>query len=556
MVSDKRKMAFCALLLAVGFLVTGCATVPPQPIGSGSSATAAPAASDAVAAGQGTAVPAENTEPVSAPAESAGVADATAPAVADAPQTVEIFYSGMPSMMGFADAPQATVYEQTAEALPACVSLCWSSAQVLFYRYSVQTDKAGMAVTRDTLLRWVGEPAFYRDEPMTNQPARVKAEGEAISTEAARLNEPVPDFFAAAGVERPAASGSLSGTPAAVAASDPAALTLIVTDLHELRMDDGALLSALNQYALEAGRTVGVAAIRSEFAGYVPEVGANGTSFVWGDEPSGSLETTLDYGDYTLGISIDPEQRQTAPRPFYVLCIGEQEAVDAYLAALSGRLQGELAANQAFRMETAVFGGAYVPQGYTMAGHMRYLSGQGVTAVADPSAPAGVALVELKASQQTRYLEWELDYTVHASDPRGASLAAEDFTFIAEAVSAQQRTVLPNLSWQIAAAQGNTVTLRLRLELPQGALSSGSYTMEIFGSLAAPDELPGSDWAADFGYDADGAQILQMEQGTIAFDGSRTLFLSRLIDTLGVANLGRLGVTSLGMVSLALTVYA
>lgn len=191
-----------------------------------------------------------------------------------------------------------------------------------------------------------------------------------------------------------------------------------------------------------------------------------------------------------------------------------------------------------------------------MAGHMRYLSGQGVTAVADPSDPAGVALVELKASQQTRYLEWELDYTVHASDPRGASLAAEDFTFIAEAVSAQQRTVLPNLSWQIAAAQGNTVTLRLRLELPQGALSSGSYTMEIFGSLAAPDELPGSDWAADFGYDADGAQILQMEQGTLAFDGSRTLFLSRLIDTLGVANLGRLGVTSLGMVSLALTVYA
>ena len=77
-----------------------------------SSATAAPAASDDGCGGPGHGCAGREHGTVSAPAESAGVADATAPAVADAPQTVEIFYSGMPSMMGFADAPQATEYEQ------------------------------------------------------------------------------------------------------------------------------------------------------------------------------------------------------------------------------------------------------------------------------------------------------------------------------------------------------------------------------------------------------------------------------------------------------------
>ncbi|MCL1964002.1 MAG: hypothetical protein FWF69_02950, partial [Firmicutes bacterium] len=116
--------------------------------------------------------------------------------------------------------------------------------------------------------------------------------------------------------------------------------------------------------------------------------------------------------------------------------------------------------------------------------------------------------------------------------------------------------ILPHLTWSVLDTAGGTVTLRLRLDLPQGILTQGSYTLRLLGSLAAPGDLPGSDWLGEFGYDADGAQIHDMEQDTLAFDGSRTLFLSRLIDALGKANMNRTGVTPLGMVAIALVVYA
>ena len=552
-----RIGALLALLALAGCLLTACATVPPQPL------TGAPPSAEPMEVAiepsplSSADMPQLAPDPTPSPTEPAQISPLSG-RPAPVPTQVELFYSGMPSLMGFVDAPRATIYEYVMDALPACVNLCWPQATSSFYRYGADIPKQSMLLSKDQLLRYVSSPSFYLDEPMTKQPARVKRPDEPAYDADENFNEPIPSFYEVADLPAlTSASDAASGTQVAVNASDPTSLTIIITDLHELRADDGALLSALNQHCLQAGRAIGVAAIMSEFSGYVPGLGTNNTAFVWGAPPTGSLDYLLDFSDYQVGISIDPASREMATRPFYVLCIGPQEAVDTYLDTLSDRLTREFAENDTFTFRTAVFGSGYVPDDYTLAGNMRYAAGQGVTAIADPNAPAGVSLIELKASQEARYLEWEVDYILHPSDPRGLSLTADDFTFMTLAhANDGAETVLPHLQWSILRAEGNSITLRLRLEMPQSILPQGDYTLEVLGSLAAPAALPGSEWLSRFGYDADGTQLYAMEQNTRKFDGSRTLFLSRLIDTLGKANIGRLGVAPLGTVSIILTVYA
>lgn len=541
----------------LGIVLSGCATVPPQPITGVQQTTPAP--EETGETDPSTAQTPDGETPVASATDgqlSTAAPLATGPSVA--PTQVELFYSGTPSMMGFADASQTTVYENTMDALPAVVSLVWPAAQTTYYRYGADMAKDDMRMGKEQLLQRVGDPSFYRDTQLSEQPARLKREGMPLDTSATRMNEPVPSFYDVQGEDAPTPLSGTTGTPVAVHASDPSAtsLSIIVTDLHELRMDDGALLTALNERCLQVGRTIGVAAIRSEFAGYIPDIGPNNTTYVWGGPPTGTLDYLLDYTEYSVGISVDPEQREMANRPFYILVIGDQGAVNDYLAALSERLTREFTGNAVFQLRTAVFGSGYVPADYTLAGNTRYIAGQGVTAIPEPDAPAGVSLVELKASQQARFLEWQVDYKVHPADPRGINLTAEDFTFVADASSEGSVKVLQDLTWQIIAAEGDMVTLSLRLDLPQGVLAQGGYTLTLSGSLSAPQTLPGSDWLAEFGVDADGTQLFDMEQNTTKFDGSRTLFLSRLIDTLGQANLARLGIAPLGSVSITLTVYA
>ncbi len=552
---SKPRRALCAaMLLFAGLGLTACATIPPQQI------TGTLAAGEPTQTPDETALPGNSAETPAegdpAPSPTALTASRAAD-TGEAPTKVELFYSGMPSLMGFADASQTTLYENTMDALPACVSLVWPQASVSYYRYGADVPKDAMALTKDQLLSHVGDPSFYLDTAMTKEPARVKFEGQAVATAQRNMNEPIQSFYDAMKMPAPEPQSGVTGTRVAVNAGDPEQLTVIVTDLHELRIDDGALLSALNEKCLQAGRSIGVAAICSEFSGLIPDLGESKTSFVWGSPPSGTLDFTLDYTDYKMGISIDPEARKMASRPFYVLVIGGQSAVSQYLSALTDRLTHEFSGNATFKMDTAVFGSGYVPADYTLAGHMRYVAGQGVTAVAEPVAPAGVALIELKASQQARYLEWDVDYRIHPADPRGLGVTSQDFIFTTTAVSdTGAETPLPDLTWRIVSAEGGTVKLRLRLDLPAGILPRGNYQIDIAGSLAAPLSLPGSEWLSKYGYDADGAQLFDMEQNIVAFDGSRTLFLSRLIDTLGKANIGRLGTAPLGSVRVALTVYA
>ncbi|MDR1569447.1 MAG: hypothetical protein LBS72_03035 [Oscillospiraceae bacterium] len=467
---------------------------------------------------------------------------------------VEIFYPGMASMMGFVDAPISTIYENTMEAIAASVSLRYPNAELATYRYSLDIPKEDMLLPRETLLANIGDPSFFRDIPLNEQPPRIKPEGKPLRIQSEKMNEPVASFYEMLDRGAPEPTSLASGTVVALTASDPNALTLLVTDLHELRIDDGTMISALSQNALSTGRSIGILAVTSEFAGYIPDVGANKTAFVWGAPPTGTLDYTLDFTDYKVGVSIDPQNRAVKSRPFYVLCLGDQTAVSDTLQTLSDRLSREFASNEVFRLRTALYGSNYVSDGYTLAGNMTYIQGQGVTAMADPASPSGVSRVELKASTQSRFLEWVIEYPVHATDPRSGHFAASDFLFEARVAGEEQGKSLTQLEWSVVESDPGTVSVTLRMEFPSGFIERGEYRLTISGALTAPSDLPGMEWVDIFGWDPEGAQMLEIEQNVSPFQGDRTLYLSRLLGALGQAHIARVGNTPLGEVELTFVV--
>jgi hypothetical protein len=541
-------------------LACACAVQPPQRI----DGYITPAPTAAPADDTQTPEPdAPDAEPTASPDAAVGLDEpAATSASAFSPRTIsraEIFYPGMPSMMGFVDAPITTIYENTMEAIAASVSLRWPGAELLTYRYNTQVDKSDMLMPREQLLAALVEPSFFREEPMNLQPPRVKPEDGALRVrtgEPEKMNEPIISFYESADRLIPAPLGSAAGTVVALTASDPDALTIIVSDLHELRSDDGTLIAALSQNAFQTGRSIGILAVMSDFAGYVPDIGANKTAFAWGAPPTGTLDYTLDFTDYKVGVSIDPQTRAAKPRPFYVLCLGEQSAVSETLTTLSDRLAREFASNPNFVQRAALYGSDYVPDGYSLHGRMSYAGGQGVTALADPNAPGGLSRIELKTTSSQRYLEWVIDYPANQADPRAGRFQAGDFQFEARAVNGEQALSLPGLTWSVDQSDPNAVKITLRLDFSAGSPPRGSYRLEISGSLAAPSELPGTEWVEQFGWDPDGADMLRVEQNQIPFDGSRTLYLSRLFNALGQAHIARVGSAPLGTVEIELAVFA
>ncbi|GHU73723.1 hypothetical protein AGMMS49992_13290 [Clostridia bacterium] len=560
----KRYLAVlaCALVLA---LLASCAVKPPEMV-SGyvtPEPTMTPVATlNPIATPIGSTTP----EPTNTPDDSNDTNDSNNSevgiAAVFAPKTtnrVEIFYPGMSSMMGFVDAPIATIYENTMEAIAAIVSLRWPSADIMTYRYNRDIDKADMFMPREQMLASLVEPSFFRETAMDSQPARVKPEDGTLRVrtgDAEKMNEPIASFYEQTDRLLPDVLSGAAGTVVALTASDPGALTIIVSDLHELRSDDGTLIAALSQKAFQTGQSIGILAAQSEFAGYVPDIGANKTAFVWGAPPSGTLDYILDFTDYKVGISIDPQTRVTKPRPFYVICLGDQSAVTETLTTLSERLAREFANNPTFVQHTALYGSDYVPDGYALQEHMQFMGGQGVTALSDPNVPGGLSRIELKTTTGQRFLEWTVDYPVNPSDPRSGRFQASDFNFEARVSNADQGISLPGLTWTVEESTATTVRINLRLECPNGSPPRGNYTLRITGSLAAPTDLPGTEWMSDFGWDPDGADMLRVEQNQLPFDGSRTLYLSRLFNALGQAHLARVGNTPLGSIEIEFVVFA
>jgi hypothetical protein len=466
---------------------------------------------------------------------------------------IELYYPGMSSMMGFVDAPISTIFENAMEAILASVSLKFPAADISIYRYSQHVDKADMIIPRETLLTIIGNPSFFRDEPMTKQPDRVKVDGSQLAILNEKMNEPIESFYELIESAEPKVVSASSGTVVAVDSVEPGSLSVIVTDLHELRIDDGRLTAALSQNILNRNSTIGVLAVMSEFSGYVPDVGANRTSFVWGSPPTGTLDYTLDFTDYKVGISVDPQTRRVLPRPFYIIVIGGQNAVSDVISILSDRLSREFSSNRIFRIETALYGSNYVSEDYALS--MKYVTGQGVTAMPDASAASGVSRVELKAGNQDRFLQWEIDYNAHASDPRLGGFTANDFLFEARGANESESRPLQGMSWAVDEAVPGSIKISLRLDLNRAALSSGEYEISISGALTAPNTMPGMDWLGDYGWDPEGAQMLSIERDELPFSGDKTLNLSRLLNALGQAHVARISRAPLGTVSFKLVVF-
>jgi hypothetical protein len=110
------------------------------------------------------------------------------------------------------------------------------------------------------------------------------------------------------------------------------------------------------------------------------------------------------------------------------------------------------------------------------------------------------------------------------------------------------------VEWDITGASADKLTIELKLSFQDQALKQGDYSLEISGTLLPPEALPGEYGLLDFGWDADGETLLNIEQNNAEFDGSRTLFLSRLVNGLGNANKKRLVQAPIGSIEAQLTV--
>lgn len=549
---------FSLVLALIVLSLSSCVITPPDYIEPIENATATP---EPAATNEPTAAPSDalttTPPPTQTPTENEDEAsdasandDAADIVFAPALERVEMYFPSAASMMGFADLPSNTTYEKTITATLQSAMITFPNAETLLFRYGASIPKADMLIERAVLIQSVTEPSFYLDSPMLTQPERIKPEDKPARQGVELMNEPIASFYDMQGKNPPTAIDGATGTVAALSRRDMDALTIIFTDFSELKSDDGTLISALATESMASGQTLAIIAMTSEFAGYVPDIGANKTAFVWGAPPTGSLDYTLDFTEYKVGVSIDPAKRVGKPRPFYIICLGPSKSVSDAVTMIKSAAEditGE-------PPSVALYLNSYLSAGYNMADHMEFLMGQAIIALPDTTAAGGVSRVELKPSKTERFIEWKVEYTPSPDDPRVGRFADTDFEFEARAAGDAEGRTLTGISW-VCEETGENVSITLRVEFPQGFVLPGEYQLTIKGLLKAPIDMPGLDWLPEYGFDPEGAQLLEMEQGDTPFIGDKTLFLSRLLRPLGGSHVARLKDEPLGEITLGLNVF-
>ena len=182
------------------------------------------------------------------------------------------------------------------------------------------------------------DPSFYLSSDLTHYPAKVYSTPSDSHRSSERFNEFHLSYYHAYGKTEPANDVQTQNPVAwAINQMDSSLdnIAIIFSDLSELQFDSSKLTTAIQTQVFGQGKTIGVLAMKSNFAGLIPM--SNGW-FIWGSEPTGTLWKMLDYTYYELGISIDPELRQTAQHPLYVICIGESDAVNRFVNTLNSQM--------------------------------------------------------------------------------------------------------------------------------------------------------------------------------------------------------------------------
>ncbi len=571
-----KRGALLGLLLTT-FLVCGCTVMPPDLEAQSAFAPVeeqTPGADQA--AGQETAVPTPVEQSTEAPSPQPTVAASAAPTVpvasaAPAAQAtaepvsiletkrVEIYYNATPSMMGFADTLTVSRYERALDILEASMAACFPSAEKRRYRADVDWRKEDALLGLEQVVSLASSPSFYLIRDMLYQPDRVWRRGDTTWRKGPRMSEPIPGYYQEGKV--PEDVKPLSHPTAwAVDKGDPDAFMVVVTDLSELQTQSSALIQAIARKGFEVGKAVGLVAVKSEFSGFVPVYGADEVWYEWGAQPSGSMDRILDYTDFQIGLTLAPQERAMASRPFYILCIGSSGQVGGFMEDLNRRLAVFSGQGETLEANALSFDIDFTPPGYRLSSYVTVPSGgsQGIN-IMEHSGGALNGILQLQKTQNDaqRYSHFTVGYSPKANDPRRGSFGKEDFTFTLQAYEKQpDGGLLPvslwdqglAIDWQAVNASGGTVSLDVRVLFPAGGrLPEGAvYRLEIT-ALLHPPVLGGiPDWVG--GYNQEVAQLERLTSGTgaSAFDGSRTLGFYNLVAALTTLQAGTLKEAPLG----------
>lgn len=513
----KKTQRLFLLLIALALLLCSCAAEQPDMIGN----TAIPLGTD---------VPTNTTIPASTdgPKDTAVPASTTKNTKDTNPVTqidkLEVFVDATFPMMGFVDTTERSEFLAYIDCGLTSAKQCFPNSHEAAYRVAINQSKADAELSGGLTLSSLADPSFFLSEDLTYLPTNVYASAGDASLSGQRMNEFRSSYYTISGQNTPVSSTLLQSPVAwTVRNLDNSinSVAMIISDLSELQSDTSSLTSAIQEHVFAKGKTVGILALRSSFSGLVP---MGNSWFVWGAPPTGTLWKMLDYGFYNVGVSIDPAERDTAQRPFYILFIGESDSVNTVMNKVQSDLNSRFANTQS-AFNVCTFDTNFATNNVDIGSSVRRSdsTSDGVN-ILDPNTELSpVQLQRMMDSSRDRYIEYEVNYPAKATDPRlntGDGFTTNDFQLTCE-LKVDDNSTPVTLSAEVSSVrlENANVYVRLRLHFPYKGLERGTYQATASLYLNPPTIISEPDWVLDYHIDF---------QSKNSFDGSRTVGLNGL----------------------------
>ena len=532
---------FLLALLSCALLLSGCVMNDADIAGS----SAAPPAVSVIPQGEAVGEDTAQSSVLSSYVESIAQSDpkkVMTTAAIRLPDSVTVCYDGTYSMMGFVDVHGTNEYTNALTLVNSAVAACFSDVPQQYYRLGRESQPDSLD-SRDAASS-TAMPSFFLNADMLVQPERVVLSGASSASRGTRMNEPVKSYYHVLGLEQPAETAD-EPYPASQALEllGDNGFVVLVTDLEELQTNQ-TLMREIEDKVYANDMIAGVTAVESSFSGFVP-VWSKGEPvwFEWGAQPTGSCEIMFDYIDYQLGLTIDPNTRKAENRPFYVLCFGNSESVNAFSLSL-----GSLLGSKGEKYTMSIFDAAFGPIDYNMADSIDRsrlaTSKDGINPMNldDKQYVSSLQLQGLnkkQAGDDNRWFTVPVTYLPRLSDPRIGQFTAQDFAMEAwlqkqdaNGIYGERVKVTDEVATTVDVENRTTgsAVLTVRCAFPQNKLDKGAqYLLTVSLLLNTPQAYNTPDWMATYDQTLDNATILQMTSGETAFDGNRTVGLSTLM---------------------------
>lgn len=448
---------------------------------------------------------------------------------------VDVFVDATMPMMGFVDMEERSNYIMLMESCRTAAAQCFPNGREYAYRIDIDQPLENAVLVNGLSLQEVSDPSFYLSSDLTHYPTKVYSSPYDSHHSSERFNETRRSYYHAYGKPEPMNAVQMQNPVAwAINQMNPSldSLTIIFSDLSELQFDSSRLTTAIQTQVFGRGKTIGVLAMQSNFAGLVP---MNNGWFVWGSEPTGTLWKRLDYTHYELGISIDPELRQTAQRPLYVICVGESDAVNRFVNTLNNQMSIRFT-EEAAQLNLRAFDVDFGTKNVNIADSAVFVSStkEGLNLVDEGNRLKTVTLQRMRnkydENENPRYTIYEVTYPAKITDPRtNLGYSTNDFSVHCEMEMRNDSGVFVPIgsptAEQLKCSVVNTelvgtdVKVQIRVDFPFQKFDRGNYNLTISMMLNPPGDVGEPLWISSYHTDYNSPD---------RFDGSKTVGLNAL----------------------------